>query len=93
MVIQVALLWTIGVLIAIPVIAWWARDISRIPRRAFYWTGYHLRPWQWAVLLGWIAGGWPAIVIVLVWSRSAERRDLQEEANEIRRDRTRSSDR
>lgn len=33
-------------------------------------------PWQWSVLLGWFAGGWSAMVIILVWSQSAVRHDL-----------------
>lgn len=32
----------------------------------------------------WVAGGWPAIVIVIVWSQSAVRRDVRDEAREVR---------
>ena len=83
MAVDLLALWVVGVFVAVPVIAWWARDLARIPSPAWFWTGRHRRPWQWGVLLGWIAGGGPSIVVVLVWSRSEDRRDLLEEANDM----------
>ncbi len=70
------MLWAAGLVAMIPVAIWFARDLSRIPSRTWYWAGYHRRPWQWAVLLGWAAGGWPGMVVVLVWSQSAVRSEL-----------------
>lgn len=83
--VNLAVLWTVGVIAAIPVILWWARDVTRIPSPTWFWTGHHRRHWQWGVLFGWLAGGWPAIVIVLVWAHSAERRDLLDEAADARK--------
>jgi hypothetical protein len=80
-VLDLGVAWCIGLLVAFPVVRWWAHDLARIPGRAWYWTGHHLRPWQWAVLLGWLAGGWPAIAVVAGWARSQVRADLLEEAH------------
>ncbi len=66
----------VGVVVAIPVILWWARDLGKIAGRDWFWAGYHRRHWQWGVLLGWIAGGWIAIVVIIVWSLSDQRADL-----------------
>lgn len=84
MVIDLAVLWVVGVIAAIPALAWWARDVASIPGRAWYWSGHHRQNWQWGLIIGWITGGWPAIVIVIVWSQSAVRRDVVDEANEMR---------
>jgi len=75
-----AIVWIAGVVVAIPVILWWARDIGRISHGDWFWAGYHRRHWQYGVLLGWIAGGWIAIVIIIVWSRSEQRSELLAEA-------------
>lgn len=76
-------LWLAGVVVTIPVAVWWARDLGRIPHRAWFWTAHHRRPWQWGFLLGWFAGGWPAIAIVVVWTQSAVRRDVLDEARTL----------
>ena len=82
MVVRVAALWLPGVFVALPVVAWWARDIARIPRRVWFWTGRDRQHWRRSVAIGWLLGGWPAIVIVLVWARSAERYELLDETRE-----------
>lgn len=71
-----AIIWIVGVVVAIPVILWWAHDLGRIAGRDWFWAGYHRRHWQWGVLFGWIAGGWIAIVIILAWALSEQRADL-----------------
>ena len=78
-VVDLYVLWVVGVVAMVPVAVWWARDLARIPGRTWYWTGHHRRPWQWAVLLGWLAGGWPAMIVVLVWARSPARAQLLSE--------------
>jgi hypothetical protein len=87
MMVDLGAVWLTGLLVTIPVAVWWAREIGRIPHRAWYWTAHHRRPWQWAFLLGWAAGGWPAIVIVVVWLQSDVRRDVLDETNALRRGR------
>ena len=90
--VNLAVVWLVGVLTAIPVVAWWARDVARIHAPNWYWTGHRRRPWQWAILLGWIAGGWIAMIVVLVWSQSAVRRDLLTDIGDSQ-NRRRSTDR
>ena len=84
--INLALVWGAGVVAMIPVAIWWARDLGRIPGHLWWMNGHHRRPWQWAVLIGWAAGGLPAMVVVLVWSQSAVRRELLEDAEYERRE-------
>ena len=80
--VNLAVVWFVGVLAATPAVVWFARDLGRIHRPNWYWTGHHPKPWQWGVLIGWLAGGWVALVIVLVWSQSATRRDVLADAGE-----------
>jgi len=91
MMVDLAMLWVAGMVVAVPALLWWSHDVARIPGPAWYWTGHHRRSWQWGLLFGWIAGGWPAIVIVIVWSQSAVRRDVRDEAHEVRAARHRTS--
>ncbi|MBK5287163.1 MAG: hypothetical protein JJE46_01725, partial [Acidimicrobiia bacterium] len=82
MMIDLITVWVVGVLAAIPVVIWFANDIGKINGPSWYWAGHRREPWQWSVLLGWLAGGWLAMVVVLVWSKSAVRRDLQHDAHD-----------
>lgn len=84
--IDLAMVWGAGVIAMIPVAVWWARDLSRIPGRIWWLNGQRRKAWQWAVLIGWAAGGWPAIVIVLVWSQSAVRKELIADAEDERQE-------
>ena len=83
MFVDLGALWLTGVVVTIPVAIWWARDLARIPHRAWFWTAHHRRPWQWGFLLGWVAGGWPAIAIVIAWTQSGVRRDVLDEARTL----------
>ncbi|MGZ4676477.1 MAG: hypothetical protein ACXVJ7_06535 [Acidimicrobiia bacterium] len=78
----VAVLWCVGVLTAIPFVVWWAHDFSQLPGRVWFWSGYDRRPWQWAVLLGFVFGGVVAIVTVVRWWRSEERGFLFDEVHD-----------
>ncbi|MEP6625363.1 MAG: hypothetical protein ABJC79_13030 [Acidimicrobiia bacterium] len=89
MVIDLALLWVVGIVFAVPVVLWFGRDLTRIPTYIWAVTGLRREHWQWGVLLGWVAGGFPAMVIVLVWSKSVERSTLYRELAEMQRDRRR----
>jgi hypothetical protein len=80
--IPLAVLWVAGVVVAVPFVVWWARDFDRIPGRIWYWSGYDRRAWQWAVFLGFLAGGVIAIVTVLRWRRSDARMELLDELHE-----------
>jgi hypothetical protein len=83
MLLAVVGVWLTGALVAMPAVAWWSRDIGRIPRRVWYWSGYHRRPWRWGVLLGLVTGGVLALVVVAAWARSQERYELLAETREL----------
>jgi len=80
--IPLAALWVAGVVLAVPFVIWWARDLGRIPGRIWYWSGYDRRTWQWTVFLGFLAGGVIAIVTVLRWQRSTARAELLDDLSE-----------
>ena len=82
MLIRLAALWATGVIVAVPFVVWWARDAGRIPGRIWYWSGYDRRAWQWAVFLGFVAGGVIAIITVLRWRRSTARAELLDDLHE-----------
>ena len=84
MFVSVAAVWLVGVLCAAPVVAWWARDVARIPSPVWFWIGRDRAHWRRGITIGWLLGGWPAIVIIVVWSRTAERFELLDETREIR---------
>jgi len=70
----------LGIFVALPFVRWWAHDVAEIPGPVWYWTGHRRSAWRRSVAAGWILGGWGAILIVLVWARSDERRVLRSEA-------------
>jgi hypothetical protein len=69
--------------IALPFVRWWAHDTDQIPGPVWFWTGHHRAPWRRGVAVGWLLGGWPAIVIIAVWVRSTERQELLDEARDF----------
>lgn len=77
--IVVAGLWLAGVVVAVPFVLWWAHDFSRIPGRVWFWTGRDRRPWQWAMLLGLVCGGWVAVGTAIRWRLGDDRRELLDE--------------
>lgn len=80
--VPLAALWLTGLVVAVPFVVWWARDFDRIPGRIWYWSGYDRRAWQWAVFLGFLAGGVIAIFTVLRWRRSDARTELLDDLHE-----------
>lgn len=85
MIVAIAAVWFAGALAAIPFVVWWSRDFAEIPRRIWFWAGLDPRLWERGVLIGFVFGGWVAIVVILVWSRSTVRCELREESHELRR--------
>ena len=75
--------WLVGMVIALPFVRWWARDIAQIPGPVWFWTGHHRASWRRGVAAAWILSGWPAIVVVAVWARSSEREELLSEAHDF----------
>ena len=75
--------WLVGMIVALPVVRWWARDTARIPGPVWFWTGHHRAVWRRTVAAAWLLSGWPAIVVVMVWARSRERQELLQEAGDF----------
>ncbi|MBK5286920.1 MAG: hypothetical protein JJE46_00500, partial [Acidimicrobiia bacterium] len=73
-----------GMLSALPFVFWWAGDADRIPGPVWFWNGYHRSSWRRAIAIGWLACGVPAIIVVLVWAQSDERKILLDEADDFR---------
>jgi hypothetical protein len=83
-VIVVAVAWAVGFVLALPFVLWWANDTARIPGRIWFWNGRDPRPWQWAMLLGLVLGGWIAIITAIRWRVSEDRAVLLEELSDYR---------
>lgn len=81
---MLAVAWAVGFVVAIPFVVWWASDVSRIPGRSWFWTGRDPRPWQWAMLIGLVLGGWVAIVTAIRWRFSDDRLALLDDLAEYR---------
>lgn len=76
-------LWVIGMIAALPVVRWWARDTARIPGPVWFWTGHHRAVWRRTVATAWFLSGWPAIIVVMIWAGSRERQELLQEAGDF----------
>jgi hypothetical protein len=81
---MVAVVWTVGFVLALPFVLWWASDVARIPGRIWYWNGRDPRPWQWAMVIGLLLGGWIAIVTAIRWRFSPDRVALLDDLAEYR---------
>jgi hypothetical protein len=74
----------VGWIVALVPAIWAFVDLGRIPRRIWYWTGYHREPWRTGLVIAWVLGGWGAIVVAIAWRRSAARTVLLDEFGEVR---------
>lgn len=83
-VVDLGLLGVVGIVLAVPAVLWCIHDMRAIPHRVWFWSGHDRRPWYWALGIGWVLGGYGAVIVALVWSRSAERRDLYDELADLR---------
>ncbi len=76
----VAVLALVGYVVAFPIVVRGTADLARIPGGIWRVTGYRNRKtWRHAMKGGYLLGGWPGAVVVLVWRRSEERVVLREE--------------
>ena len=73
-----------GMIAAAPAIVWWNRDVARIPRIVWFWSGYDRRYWRRGIWTAFAFGGWPALVVVLAWRRGPQRAALLDEAADLR---------
>ena len=75
-----ALIFVSGYVVAFVPVLWARRDISRIPRSIWRYTAPHPREmWRGALLFAYVCGGWPGLLVAVLWRFSGDRDALREE--------------
>jgi hypothetical protein len=75
-----ALIFVSGYVVAFVPVLWARRDISRIPRSIWRYTAPHPREvWRGALLVAYVCGGWPGLLVAILWRVSNDRDALREE--------------
>ncbi len=75
-----ALFCVSGYAVALAPVLWARYDLGRIPRSIWRYTAPHPREvWRGALLVGYLFGGWPGLVVVLAWLFGGDRAALLEE--------------
>jgi hypothetical protein len=70
----------LGWVVAFPVVRRGVADVGRIPGAVWRVSGYtNKKSWRVRMIGGYVFGGWPGGLVVLVWRRSQERTDLRDE--------------
>jgi len=70
----------LGWIVAYPFVRKGVADVGRIPGAVWRITGYRDRKaWRIRMIVGYVLGGWPGGLVVLVWRRSQERETLRDE--------------
>jgi hypothetical protein len=73
----------VGYLVGLPVLSWMRRDLLSF--RRMLWAGYANRAsWVRASTMAYIVGGWPVLVVALIWRRSGLRSELVIERDTFR---------
>lgn len=69
-----------GYVVAFVPVLWARRDLSRIPRSIWRYTAPHPRQlWRGGLLVAYLCGGWPGLLVALLWRFSSDRAALREE--------------
>jgi hypothetical protein len=75
-----ALIFVSGYIVAFAPVLWARLDVSRIPRSIWRYTAPHPRQlWRGGLLVAYLCGGWPGLVVAVGWRFSNDRRALREE--------------
>ena len=70
----------LGYVVTFPIVRRGLSDVGRIPGAIWRITGYtNRRTWRVTIIGGYLLGGWPGAVVVLIWRRSEARAVLREE--------------
>jgi hypothetical protein len=78
--IPVVVLAVIGWFVAYPAVSKGVADLGRIPGSVWRITGYRSRKeWRRAMVGGYLLGGWPGLLAVVLWRRSETREVLRDE--------------
>jgi hypothetical protein len=76
----VVVMAVLGWVIAFPFVSRGVADLGRIPSPVWRLTGYRSRKnWRFAMVGGYLAGGWPGMLAVVAWRRSETRETLRDE--------------
>lgn len=71
---QLAML--LGYLAGLAALVWTLGDLRRIPTPMWDRSPYSRTLWSVIAMIGYVVGGWPAIVVAAAWRWSRDRADL-----------------
>lgn len=66
----------VGLVVGIPALVWTLADLRRIPATVWSRSPYSRPLWSTVAVLGYLVGGWPAVVVAAAWRFSRDRSDL-----------------
>jgi hypothetical protein len=66
----------IGFVVGLPTLIWTLGDLRRIPAPIWAASPYSRSIWSSVVAVGYLVGGWPAVVVAVAWRFSRDRADL-----------------
>jgi hypothetical protein len=76
----IAALAVIGWIVAFPFVRKAVADVQRIPGSVWRVTGYRTKKqWKLSIRLGYLLGGWPGLLVAVLWRRSDTRETLRDE--------------
>lgn len=66
----------VGLVVGIPALVWILSDLRRIPATIWARSPYSRPLWSTVAIVGYVVGGWPAVVVAAAWRFSRDRADL-----------------
>lgn len=66
----------VGLVVGIPALVWVLADLRRIPAAIWTRSPYSRALWSTVAIVGYLVGGWPAVVVAAAWRFSRDRSDL-----------------
>jgi hypothetical protein len=71
----------IGFVVGVPALVWTLTDLRRIPMPIWDRSPYSRGLWSSVVVVGYLLGGWLAVVIAAAWRWSRDRADLVDDCH------------
>jgi hypothetical protein len=70
----------VGYVVCLPLLLRGLRDIDRIPRRVWSYSGFtNRRAWRNGLIGGYLIGGWPSAIGIFAWRHGNTRAALRDE--------------
>jgi hypothetical protein len=69
----------VGLVVGLPALIWTLGDLRRVPGSVWDRSPYSRTLWTTVAVVGYVVGGWPAVVVAAAWRFSRDRADLVEE--------------